>query len=151
MPAEREDEEVGDVFSLHLIILDEMDAMARKRGIMSADTAIVMDNVVNQLLAMINGVKSLPNVAALGERFFEARETSHSLLVLDGVDQIVVGNGKGGYSSVMPSTFRALMRTPPPSGDVARAGGRSKRSKTLHIIGTTLRSDAACTTINEIF
>ena len=78
---------------------------------------------------------------------------THSLLVLDDVDQIVAGNGKGGYSSVMLSTLRALMRTPPPSGDVARAGGQSKSlgGKTLHIIGTTSRSDAACTTLNEIF
>jgi hypothetical protein len=91
--------------------------------------------------------------AALVERFSEAREMSHSLLVLDDVDQIVAGNGKGGYSSVMLSTLRALMRTPPPSGDVARAGGQSKSlgGKTLHIIGTTSRSDAACTTLNEIF
>ena len=91
--------------------------------------------------------------AALVERFSEAREMSHSLLVLDDVDQIVAGSGKGGYSSVMLSTLRALMRTPPPSGDVARAGGQSKSlgGKTLHIIGTTSRSDAACTTLNEIF
>ncbi|KAL3803754.1 hypothetical protein ACHAW5_004605 [Stephanodiscus triporus] len=83
--------------------------------------------------------------AALAERFSEAREMSHSLLVLDDVDQIVAGSGPGGYSSVMLSTLRALIRTPPP-----RAGGQSKSlldGKTLHIIGTTSRSDAACTVL----
>ena len=92
--------------------------------------------------------------AALAEKFSEAREMSHSLLVLDDIDQIVAGSGSGGYSSVMLSTLRALIRTPPPSGDVAIAGGQSKASltgKTLHIIATTSRSDAACSIINEIF
>ncbi len=92
--------------------------------------------------------------AALAERFSEAREMPHSLLVLDDVDQIVAGSGPGGYSSVMLSTLRALIRTPPPSGDVARVGGQTISSlggKTLHILGTTSRSDAACTILNEIF
>jgi len=92
--------------------------------------------------------------AALVERFSEAREMPHSLLVLDDVDQIAAGTGLGGYSSVMLSTLRALIRTPPPSSDVAKAGGQSKSSldgKTLHIIATTSRSDAACTVLNEIF
>ena len=45
-PAEREYEEVGDASALHIIILDEMDAIARKRGSMSADTTGVRDSVV---------------------------------------------------------------------------------------------------------
>jgi len=93
--------------------------------------------------------------AALVERFSEAREMSHSLLVLDDIDQIAAGTGRGGYSSIMLSTLRALIRTPPPSANVAKAGGQSKsestRGKTLHIIATTSRSDAACTILNEIF
>jgi len=80
---------------------------------------------------------------------------SHSLLVLDDIDQIAAGTGRGGYSSIMLSTLRALIRTPPPSANVAKAGGQSKsestRGKTLHIIATTSRSDAACTILNEIF
>ena len=91
--------------------------------------------------------------AALVERFSEAREMSNSLLVLDDIDQIVAGTGTGGYSSIMLSTLRALIRTPPPSAAVAKAGGQSKgsSSKTLHIIATTSRSDAACSILNEIF
>ena len=93
--------------------------------------------------------------AALVEKFSEAREMSSSLLVLDDIDQIVAGTGPGGYSSIMLSTLRALIRTPPPSAAVNKAGGQSKSTsnsgKTLHILATTSRSDAACTVLNEIF
>jgi len=92
---------------------------------------------------------------ALVERFSDAREMSHSLLILDDIDQICAGSGPGGYSSIMLSTLRALLRTPPPSMNVAKAGGHSKmtqgRGKTLQIIATTSRTDAACTVLNEIF
>lgn len=64
--AEREYEEVGDASALHLIILDEMDAIARKRGSMSSDTTGVRDSVVNQLLAKMDGVKAIPNVLIVG-------------------------------------------------------------------------------------
>ena len=88
--------------------------------------------------------------AALVEKFSEAREMSSSLLVLDDIDQIIAGTGPGGYSSIMLSTLRALIRTPPQA-----AGGQSKSTsnlgKTLHILATTSRSDAACTVLNEIF
>jgi len=92
---------------------------------------------------------------ALVERFSEAREMSHSLLILDDIDQICAGSGPGAYSSIMLSTLRALLRTPPPSSNVAKAGGQSKlasgRGKTLQIIATTSRTDAACKTLHEIF
>jgi len=95
---------------------------------------------------------------ALVERFSEARDMSHSLLVLDDIDQICAGSGSGGYSSLMISTLRALIRTPPPSSNVAKAGGQSKSTargnsngKTLHIIASTSRPDAACAVLNEIF
>lgn len=91
---------------------------------------------------------------SLVERFSEAREMSHSLIILDDVDQICAGSGKGGYSSIMMSTLRALLRSPPPSADSAKAGGQSKfggRGKTLQIIATTSRTDAACSTLHQIF
>ncbi len=92
---------------------------------------------------------------ALVERFSEAREMSHSLLVLDDIDQICAGSGPRGYSSVMISTLRALLRTPPPSANTAKPGGQSSSSrgvgKTLQIIAATSRSDAACVTLNELF
>ena len=39
--------------------------------------------------------------AALVERFLEAREMQHSLLVLDDIDQICGGNSNEGYSTIM--------------------------------------------------
>jgi len=65
-PAEREYEEVGDASALHIIILDEMDAIARKRGSMTSDTTGVRDSVVNQLLAKIDGVKEANNILVVG-------------------------------------------------------------------------------------
>ncbi|KAL7519376.1 hypothetical protein ACHAWX_004140, partial [Stephanocyclus meneghinianus] len=66
LPAEREYDEVGDASALHLIILDEIDAIARKRGSMTSDTTGVRDSVVNQLLAKMDGVKEAPNILVVG-------------------------------------------------------------------------------------
>ena len=49
-----------------MIILDEMDAIARKRGSMTADTTGVRDSVVNQLLSKMDGVKQASNVLVVG-------------------------------------------------------------------------------------
>ena len=122
--------------------------------------------------------------SALIERFSEAREMQHSLLVLDDIDQILGGNGKDGYSVIMVSskasnhiimpnlytihqshlhtsrtklyqvsTLRALLRIPP--ADVNKAGGhlksRTGRKKTMHIIATSSRRDAACHVLDNIF
>ena len=95
--------------------------------------------------------------AALVEKFGEAREMPHSLLVLDDVDQLCAGAGLAGYSNVMLATLRALLRTPPENFASAKAGGesQSKRSqkggKTLRIIAATSRSDAACRVLHEVF
>ena len=107
------------------------------------------------ILTAEGGGGDVARAAALVEKFSEAREMSHSLLVLDDIDQIVSGKGQNGYSSIMLSTLRALIRTPPPSADVAKAGGQSKSAnasgKTLHIIATSSRSDAACNVLHEMF
>jgi vesicle-fusing ATPase len=52
-PAEAEWAAAGDASMLHVIILDEMDAIARKRGSSGGDTSGVRDSVVNQLLAKV--------------------------------------------------------------------------------------------------
>ena len=65
-PAEREYEQVGDESALHVIILDEMDAIARTRGSVSGDSTGVRDSVVNQLLAKMDGVKEANNVLVIG-------------------------------------------------------------------------------------
>lgn len=50
-----------DENNLYLIIIDEADAICKKRGA-RGDSTGVGDNVVNQLLSMIDGPKSLNNV-----------------------------------------------------------------------------------------
>lgn len=98
--------------------------------------------------------------AALVDRFIEASEMPNSLLVLDDVDQICAGSGPNGYSSIMISTLRALLRSPPSSTNVARAGGHSAtksqddgmhRARSMRIIAATSRTDAACCVLNELF
>lgn len=65
-PAEIEYAQVGDASALHVIILDEMDAIARTRGSVSGDSTGVRDSVVNQLLAKMDGVKEANNVLVIG-------------------------------------------------------------------------------------
>ncbi|KAF0977276.1 hypothetical protein FDP41_003929 [Naegleria fowleri] len=55
----------GKNAELHLIIIDEIDSICRKRGSMSDNTG-VRDGVVNQLLTMMDGVESTPNVLVIG-------------------------------------------------------------------------------------
>ncbi|KAG8469348.1 hypothetical protein KFE25_007866 [Diacronema lutheri] len=65
-PAAEEYAAAGAASALHVIILDEMDAIARARGSNSGDTSGVRDSVVNQLLAQMDGVKAAPNVLVIG-------------------------------------------------------------------------------------
>ncbi len=65
-PAEIEYAQVGDKSALHVIILDEMDAIARKRGSVTGDSTGVRDSVVNQLLAKMDGVKEANNILVVG-------------------------------------------------------------------------------------
>ncbi len=53
---------IADTYNskLHLIICDEFDALARKRG--SGGTSDLNDKIVNQFLTMIDGPKSLNNI-----------------------------------------------------------------------------------------
>jgi len=50
---------------LHIIILDEMDAICKQRGSVRDGTG-VSDSVVNQLLSKIDGVDSLNNILLIG-------------------------------------------------------------------------------------
>lgn len=58
--AEKEQAEEGDASMLHIIIMDEMDAICKQRGSVRDGTG-VSDSVVNQLLSKIDGVDSLNN------------------------------------------------------------------------------------------
>jgi vesicle-fusing ATPase len=63
--AEKEQAEVGDASMLHIIIMDEMDAICKQRGSVKDGTG-VSDSVVNQLLSKIDGVDSLNNILLIG-------------------------------------------------------------------------------------
>lgn len=63
--AEQEQAERGDKSMLHIIILDEMDAITKARGTVRDGTG-VQDSVVNQLLSKIDGVDSLNNILLIG-------------------------------------------------------------------------------------
>lgn len=65
-PAEREFEQLGDSSALHVIVFDELDSIARRRGSVSGDTTGVRDSVVNQLLAKMDGVKEANNILVIG-------------------------------------------------------------------------------------
>mmetsp|Transcript_5993 Transcript_5993/g.15008 ORF Transcript_5993/g.15008 Transcript_5993/m.15008 type:complete len:764 (+) Transcript_5993:110-2401(+) len=63
--AEKEQLEMGDHSMLHIVILDEMDAICKVRGSGKSDSG-VSDSVVNQLLSKIDGVDSLNNILLIG-------------------------------------------------------------------------------------
>ena len=65
-PAEAEWRAAGDASALHVIVLDEFDSIARKRGSLSGDTTGVRDSVVNQLLAKMDGVDTGDNFLVVG-------------------------------------------------------------------------------------
>ncbi|KAJ1944930.1 transport between ER and Golgi ATPase protein, partial [Linderina macrospora] len=64
-PAEKEYKEKGDESQLHIIILDELDAICKQRGSKNDGTG-VGDSVVNQLLAKMDGVDQLNNILIIG-------------------------------------------------------------------------------------
>ncbi|KAL1116857.1 hypothetical protein AAG570_005326, partial [Ranatra chinensis] len=63
--AEEEEKRLGPNSGLHIIILDEMDAICKARGSVGGNTG-VHDTVVNQLLAKIDGVDQLNNILIIG-------------------------------------------------------------------------------------
>lgn len=63
--AEKDQQLHGDNSQLHVIILDELDAIGKKRG-MSKDGTGVAENIVNQMLAKIDGMNGLNNILLIG-------------------------------------------------------------------------------------
>ena len=97
---------------------------------------------------------------AMMERFIEASSMSRSILVFDDIDQICAGQGPGGYSSLMLSTLRALLRSPTArsskvSSDSLDLNGdfveSDSETKSLSVIASTSRTDALCTILHELF
>lgn len=64
--ARLEQEEAGSASLLHVVVFDEIDAFTRERGSLAGDTSGIRDSVVNQLLAIMDGVNSLNNVLVIG-------------------------------------------------------------------------------------
>ncbi|GMH62496.1 hypothetical protein TL16_g03487, partial [Triparma laevis f. inornata] len=64
--AEKEQASQGDASQLHIIILDEMDAICKSRGSGAGGNTGVGDSVVNQLLSKIDGVDALNNILLIG-------------------------------------------------------------------------------------
>lgn len=63
--AEAEYKKSGDASSLHIIIFDELDSVFKQRGSRGDGTGVA-DNVVNQLLAKMDGVDQLNNILVIG-------------------------------------------------------------------------------------
>lgn len=63
--AEADQKKLGSHSGLHIIILDEIDAICKQRGTVSGSTG-VSDTVVNQLLSKIDGVEQLNNILLIG-------------------------------------------------------------------------------------
>jgi len=63
--AEADQRRLQDRSPLHIIILDELDAICRQRG-STSDSTGVHDSIVNQLLSKIDGVESLDNIILIG-------------------------------------------------------------------------------------
>ncbi|SCL98005.1 N-ethylmaleimide-sensitive fusion protein, putative [Plasmodium chabaudi adami] len=64
--AELEYKQSGENSLLHIIILDEIDAICRQRGSAASSGSGVNDSIVNQLLSKIDGVNSLNNILLIG-------------------------------------------------------------------------------------
>ncbi|VEV54928.1 N-ethylmaleimide-sensitive fusion protein, putative [Plasmodium vinckei vinckei] len=64
--AELEYKQSGENSLLHIIILDEIDAICRQRGSSASSGTGVNDSIVNQLLSKIDGVNSLNNILLIG-------------------------------------------------------------------------------------
>mmetsp|Transcript_38 Transcript_38/g.43 ORF Transcript_38/g.43 Transcript_38/m.43 type:complete len:955 (+) Transcript_38:151-3015(+) len=97
---------------------------------------------------------------AMVERFTEASSMSKALLVFDDIDQICAGEGQGGYSSLMLSTLRALLRSPTARSSKVLSDSldlngymmeSDSQTKCLSIIASTSRTDAVCTALHELF
>jgi vesicle-fusing ATPase len=63
--AEKEQKEQGDDSLLHIIVIDEIEALCRTRG-SGGETSRVGDTAVDQMLAKIDGVDALNNVLIIG-------------------------------------------------------------------------------------
>lgn len=66
MTADLDDQAAFLQSSLHVVVIDEIDAVFRKRIDTEDSGSITRNSVVNQLLSKLDGVNALPNVLMIG-------------------------------------------------------------------------------------
>jgi len=76
--AENEWKRKKEESQLHVIIIDEIDALCRTRG-SSGDGGAHRDSVVNQLLSKLDGLENKSNVLVIGNE--TNKQTKHALLL----------------------------------------------------------------------
>mmetsp|Transcript_30827 Transcript_30827/g.47008 ORF Transcript_30827/g.47008 Transcript_30827/m.47008 type:complete len:410 (-) Transcript_30827:38-1267(-) len=122
--------------ALHVIIMDEFDAMARSRGGKSGDgdqgeAGVARDSVVNQILAKMDGVDPLP------------------------VPTLVIGmtNKRSLIDSALlrPGRFEVQIEVPPPQTEEQRISILKVHMKTMFEAGRLLVSDAPTDTAADRF
>lgn len=59
-------QEFGETSPLHMVIFDEIDAIAKRRGSLVGDGSGVRDSCVNQLLTLIDGIQESNNIITVG-------------------------------------------------------------------------------------
>jgi len=64
--AEKEWKRRGSASALHVVIFDEIDAIARRRGSLVGDGSGTRDSCVNQLLTQLDGISQVNNVLVIG-------------------------------------------------------------------------------------
>jgi len=65
-PAKAEWKEKGEASQLHVIIFDEIDALFARREAEPSGGGKCMNNMVNQLLSLMDGVESMDNILVIG-------------------------------------------------------------------------------------
>ena len=64
--AEEDYDQMGDNAPLHIIIIDELDAIMQARGLNHESSTRVYDGITAQMLAVMDGLDSTPNVLLIG-------------------------------------------------------------------------------------
>ena len=107
---------MADASALHVIILDEMDAIARKRGSSMGDTSGVRDSVVNQLLAKMDGVVEAANVLVSNDGVIKLADFGVSTRHMFVVEGGAMGAAQGGGPSQIAVRGTPLWMAPEEEG-----------------------------------
>jgi vesicle-fusing ATPase len=98
--------------SLHVIIIDELDAIFRKRSMSQDSGEITRNSLVNQLLAKIDGVIEMPNTLVIG--ITNRKELIDEALLRPGrleIQMHIPLPGAEGRREILKIHFRALWKS----------------------------------------